>query len=142
MLSWMAISPRHMCLSQDSRVRWILAGRELNTSTKKRKKNYLLNSLLPACISPWRRLLAQCFRLSLLQTIVWHTVPCLLYSPQHLPRFSLDPCGRRVKPALQKQHKSPSLPIFLSFRDAELGSALPSGRVVVLCSALWCGIQI
>lgn len=38
MLSWMAISPRHMCLSQDSRVRWILAGRELNTSTKKRKK--------------------------------------------------------------------------------------------------------
>lgn len=37
MLSWMAISLHHMCLSQDSRGRWILAGRELNTSTKKRK---------------------------------------------------------------------------------------------------------
>lgn len=52
MLSWMAISLHHMCLSQDSRVKWVLAGRELNTSTKKRK-NYLLNSLLPAYIFPW-----------------------------------------------------------------------------------------
>lgn len=85
MLSWMAISPRHMCLSQDSRVRWILAGRELNTSTKKRKKNYLLNSLLPACISPSQRLPVQCFRFGLLRTIVWHTGPHLSCVPHHLP---------------------------------------------------------
>lgn len=47
MLSWMAISLHHMCLSQDSRVRWVLAGRELNTSTKKRKKMIYLT---PCCL--------------------------------------------------------------------------------------------
>lgn len=60
MLSGMAISLHHMCLTQDSRAKWVLAGRELNISTKE-EKNYLLNSLLPCLhflhllwkITPW-----------------------------------------------------------------------------------------
>lgn len=52
MLSRMAISLHHMCLSQDSRGRWILAGRELNTSTQEEKKFIYLT---PCCLHTFPR---------------------------------------------------------------------------------------
>lgn len=104
---------------------------------KEKKKNYLLNSLLPACISPLQWLLVQCLRLGWLQTIVWHTVPstsCVLLST--CPGSPWTHVGEEWN----LPSRNPCVPTSHSLREAELGSALPSGQVVVLCSA-WCDIE-